>query len=94
MKRSRLVTPVMVFTIALLAVAAAAYAPHNARLRGLAQENAMYVPCSSTLVIPTTASSSKADAVKERPTQQASSKPLYPVPSEDVIARGHSGQAN
>ena len=84
MKRNRIVTPVMVLVLTLLAVAAAAYAPHSAAWRGVSQNNVMYTPCSTNTLRSTELAS----------TQQGAKKPLYPVPSEDVIARGHSGQAN
>lgn len=83
MKRNRIITPVLVLILALLAVAAAAYAPHSATWRGVAQNSVIYTPCTT----PTLHSTEPAST-------QAVKKPLYPVPSDDVIARGHSGQAN
>ena len=85
MKRNRIITPVLVLILALLAVAAAAYAPHSAKWRGVAQNNVMYTPCTTSMTLRSTELGS---------TRQAANKPLYPAPSEDVIARGHSGQAN
>ena len=85
MKRNRIITPVLVLVLALLAVAAAAYAPHSATWRGVAQNNVLYTPCRSTMTLRST---------ELGPTQQTAKKPLYPAPSEEVIARGHSGQAH
>ena len=85
MKRNRIITPVMVLILALLAVAAAAYAPHSATWRGVAQNNVIYTPCTAPATFRSTELASA---------QQAAKKPLYPVPSEDVIARGHSGRTN
>jgi len=74
MNRNRRVT-VTILTLAALALATAAYAPHSETLAKMAQNNASITPCGAV------------PALSNSPT------PKYPVPSEDVIARGHSGNA-
>jgi len=48
MNRKQL-TSVMIFLIAFLTIAAAAYAPHNARWQKVAQDNTVYAPCRNTM---------------------------------------------
>ena len=88
MKRNQVITPVLVFVLVLLAVAAAGYAPHSSNWRRASQNTAMYVPCNSTIALRST------DAGPAQVATQSANQPLYPVPSDDVIARGHSGRTN
>lgn len=78
MSRKQLTTTVTTFAFGALVVAAAAYAPHSSALAKFAQKTAYVAPC-STIGFPA--------SNETKPTQVAA----YPVPSEDVIARGHSG---
>ena len=70
------ITALAFFVLGMLTMAAAAYAPHNSTMRNLARKTAYVAPCSSTI------------AWDSKPQQVAA----YPVPGEDVIARGHSGR--
>lgn len=72
------------FTATLLALGsltlgAAAYAPHSTTMKSLARKHAYVAPCSTD---PFPAQNAAAPATQAE---------AHPVPSEDVIARGHSG---
>ena len=82
MSRKQLTTTVTTFAFGAFVVAAAAYAPHSAALAKIAQKTVYAAPC-STIGFP----ASNFATPKEKPQQVAA----YPVPSEDVIAKGHSG---
>lgn len=86
MKRNQLITSLTICALALVTVASAAYAPYSPRWVRVSDENRPYAPCRSTSILGVT------DSSTTKPVQKASNEPLYPVPSEDVIARGHSGQ--
>jgi hypothetical protein len=79
MNRNRRVT-ITILTLAALALATAAYAPHSETLTRLANNNASITPCGAT---PAFQSPS--------PDVASAQAPKYPAPSEDEIARGHSG---
>ena len=81
MNRDRRFT-VVILVVAALTVATAAYAPHSSTLSKMAQNSASVSPCGS--VTPPLAQPAASTL--------ASNQPIYPVPSEDVIAQGHSGE--
>ena len=82
MNRDRRIT-VMILVVAALTVATAAYAPYSSTLSKMAQNSASISPCGAVTPL----------SAQPAATALASNQPKYPVPSEDVIAQGHSGQA-
>ena len=82
MNRDRRMT-VAILIVAALTVATAAYAPHSATLSRMAQNTASVSPCGAVTPL----------SAQPAATAVASNEPKYPVPSEDLIAQGHSGQA-
>jgi hypothetical protein len=83
MNRDRRMT-VAILVVAVLAVTTAAYAPYSSTLSKMAQNSAPISPCGAVTPL----------SAKAAPTALASNQPKYPVPSEDVIAQGHSGVAS
>ena len=82
MTRKRL-SAVTMFVLATVTVATAAYAPHSATLAALSRKTAYVAPCSTTIALRSEGSfAARADTTP------------YPVPSPEVIARGHSAAIN
>lgn len=81
MNRNRRLT-VTIVTLAALALATAAYAPHSETLAKMAETNAPITPCGAPQTFATSTDIASTQTAK------------YPVPSDDVIAQGHSGSAH
>jgi hypothetical protein len=72
---------VMILIVAALTVATAAYAPYSSTLSKMAQNSASVSPCGAVTPL----------SAQPATSALASNGAKYPVPSEDVIAQGHSG---